>query len=90
MGIGTFLMAMVGPLAKQLFVSLGLAVVTFAGVAAAVDSMIDQAKATWSGGLVGDVAQLVAMAGVNVALGIICGGIVARVTMLSLKRIIPQ
>jgi len=90
MGLGTFLLAMVGPLAKQVMVSLGLAVVTFAGVATAVGSMIDSAKSTWSGGLGGDVAQLVAMSGVNVALGVICGGIVARVTMLSLKRIMPQ
>lgn len=36
--------------------------------------------------MTGAVAQLVAMAGLNTALGIIAGGLVGRVTMLTLKR----
>lgn len=81
-----FIMALVGPVVKRVLASLGLGIVTFTGVDLAVSSVLSQAKAAWSGGLVGDAAQLVAMAGGNTALGIIAGGITARVTMIALKR----
>ncbi|MFN5048841.1 DUF2523 family protein [Roseateles sp.] len=81
-----FIMALVGPVVKRVLASLGLGIVTFTGVDLAVSSVLSQAKAAWAGGLVGDAAQLVAMAGGNTALGIIAGGITARVTMIALKR----
>ena len=77
---------MVGPIARRVLIALGVGVVTYAGVDLAVGSLLSQAKAAWGSGLTGSVAQLVAMAGINTALGIICGGIVGRVTMLTLKR----
>lgn len=90
MGWGAFLMAIVGPLARQVLISLGFAMVTYVGVDTAVNSILDSARAAWSSGLAGDVAQLVAMAGVNTALSIIAGGLVARVTMLTLKKLAPK
>jgi hypothetical protein len=86
MNWATWIMALVSPIARRVLLSLGLGVVTYTGVDTAVSSVLSQAKAAWAGGLVGDAAQLVAMAGANTALGIIAGGIVGRVTMLALKR----
>lgn len=89
MSWGTFLAGSAGPIAKRVMVSLGLSVVTFAGVSVAVTGLLSAAKAAWAGGMVGTVAQLVAMAGVNTALSIIAGGIIGRITMIALKRIQP-
>ena len=82
----TLIMALVGPIARRALLSLGLGVVTFVGVDSAVSYLLSSAKAAWAGGLAGGAAQLVAMAGVNTAMGIIAGGIIGRVTMLTLKR----
>lgn len=84
--MGAWLMALIGPLGKQLLVALGIGVVTYAGVDIAVSSMLANARAAWAGGPGGAAAQLIAMAGVNTALGIIAGGITGRVTMLALKK----
>jgi len=89
MGWGAFLLTMAGPLAKRVMVALGLSIVTYAGVGAAVDGLLSSAKAEWSGGQLAGVADLVAMAGANTALSIIAGAIVARVSLLALKRLIP-
>jgi Protein of unknown function (DUF2523) len=86
MNWASFLMGLATPIARRVVIALGLGVVTYTGVDLAVSGLLSQAKSAWSGGLTGSVAQLVAMAGVNTALGIICGGIVGRVTMLTLKR----
>lgn len=87
MGWGSFLLALTGPIARRVMVSLGLSVVTFTGVSVAVDSLLAQARSAWAGAFLGDAAQLVAMAGVNTGLSIIAGGIIGRVTMMAIKRI---
>lgn len=82
----SLIMGLVSPMARRVLASLGIGLITYTGVDLAVGSLLNQAKAAWSGGLVGNGAQLVAMAGANTALGIIAGGIVGRVTMITLKR----
>lgn len=89
LGWGSFLLALAGPLAKQVLIALGLSIVTYVGVDLAVSNVLAQARANWSGALVGDAAQLIAMAGVNTALSIIAGGIVGRISMMALKRLMP-
>lgn len=86
MNWATFVMALVGPIARRVLLSLGLGVITYTGVDLAVTGVLSQAKAAWSSGLGGSAAQLVAMAGANTALGIIAGGIVGRVSMIAFKR----
>lgn len=83
-------MALAAPLARRVFISLGLSVVTFAGLSVAVNSMLSTAKAAWAGGGIGAGAQLIAMAGINTALSIIVGAIIGRVAMIALKRIQPS
>jgi len=89
MPFAALLVALTGPIARQVLVSLGIGLVTYAGVDLAVSSMLGQAKAAWNAGpgsSAAAAAQLIAMAGGNTALGIIAGGITARVTMLVLKK----
>lgn len=81
------LMALAGPLARQVMISLGLAVVTFTGVDLALGSLLDAARSAWSGGLGADVAAYVAMSGANTGLGMLAGAMVARVAMLATKSL---
>jgi hypothetical protein len=74
------------PIAKRILAGLGFSVVTFVGVQAAVDGMLTAARSAWAGSLSADVANLIAMAGLNVALSIMAGALVGRVSMLALKR----
>lgn len=89
MPFALLLVALSGPIARQVLISLGIGLVTYVGVDTAVSALLTQARTAWAagpGGGAGAAAQLIAMAGVNTALSIICGGISARVTMLVLKK----
>lgn len=88
-GLGAWLLALAGPLARQVMIALGLSVVTYVGVELAVGSLLTQARTNWSGSLFADAAQIVAMSGANTALSIIAGAIVGRIAMIPLKRIMP-
>lgn len=90
MGWGTFLVAIAGPVARQVLISLGFAVITYVGVDTAVNALLNSARTAWNNAVFGDAAQIIAMAGVNTAVSIIAGAIVARVTMLALKKLSPQ
>jgi hypothetical protein len=85
MPLAAFLMGLVGPLARQLLVSIGIGLVTFVGLDTAVSAAFSAAKGAL-GGLTGSVASVLAMAGFFTALSVIAGGIVARISLLTLKR----
>lgn len=85
MGLGTFLASIAGPLAKKVMVSLGIGVVSYAALTAALAAVLSSAKSAW-GGLGGDVLALIEMAGVGVAASIFAGALMARVSMQVLKR----
>jgi len=84
-GLGTWLMALIGPLARQVLLSLGVGVVTFVGLSAAVTAALGSAKASLAG-LPADITQVLALGGVFTALSILAGGITAGVSMIALKR----
>jgi hypothetical protein len=90
MGWGTFLLALAGPLAKQVLIALGFSIATYTGVSIAVDALLSQAKANWAGTFSADVANLIAMAGANTALSILAGALIGRVSMMAMKRLIPK
>jgi hypothetical protein len=71
-------------------VALGFGVLVYTGVDAAVTGALGAAKAAWSGSLYGEVTAFMALAGVNTALGIVAGGITARVSMMVFKKLIPR
>lgn len=80
MAWATLLMGLVGPMALRVLTVLGIGTVTFTGVAASVQGLIDVAVVNYSG-LSADVLALAGIAGVPQALGIICGALTARVGM---------
>lgn len=86
MPLATFLMALVGPLARQILVSLGIGLVTFVGLDAAVNGALNSAKGAL-GGVTGDVLAVCAMGGLFTAMSIIAGGITARISLMTLKRL---
>lgn len=85
MSIGSFIGQLAAPLARKAAISLGFSVVTYAGISAAVTGALSASKGSF-GGIVGEVSQLVAMAGFFEALSIIAAGITASVTLVALKK----
>jgi hypothetical protein len=84
--LGDFLSAAIGPLVKRGLSALGVGVVTYVGVDLAVSSLLEQARSAYQG-LPSDVAGYLSYGGVPTAFAIICGGLTARVTILSLKKL---
>lgn len=80
-----WLLSVCVPVAKRVLGSLGLGVLSFTGVSATLNAALDAAKAAW-GGLLIEVAQLLAMAGFFDFMAITSGGIVAGIAWLTLKR----
>lgn len=80
LNIATWLMGMAGPLVLRVLTTLGLGVLTFTGVTASMQGLIDMATANWSS-MGADILALASIAGIPQALGIICGAMLARVGM---------
>lgn len=84
--MAAFLMALVGPLARQVLISLGIGLVTFVGLDAAVTGALGAAKASF-GQIPAAAAAILARGGVFTAMSIIAGGITARMSMMVLKQL---
>lgn len=84
-GLGTWLLALATPLARQVLVALGIGVVTFTGVDAALGAALDAVRANL-GAIEANVAAVLAMAGFFTAVSIVAGGLSAGVSMMLLKR----
>lgn len=82
------LMGLAGPIAKRVLVSLGISLVTYTGLTAALESVLTQAQQAF-GGLPSDVVQFLAIAGVWHGLSIVAGAMVARLALAPLKRLLP-
>lgn len=87
-GLGTWLLAIVGPAARKVLVALGIGTLTYVGMDAALNAALGAAKAAW-GGMPADVASLVAIAGVNTAASILAGALTARLALEVAKRFAP-
>lgn len=85
MNLATWLASIVGPLAWRILAAIGVGVVVFQGVDSAVTGGLDYARNAW-GQFGGPAADLVALSGINTALGIMAGGVIARVSLMVLKR----
>jgi len=85
MGWGSWLMALAAPLAWKVLAALGVAIFVYVGVDTMAVNMIGHAQTAYAG-LPGTVAQLMALAGIPTAFSIVSGGIMARVTMMMMKR----
>jgi hypothetical protein len=83
---GGFFAAAAGPIAKKVLIALGLGVVSYAGVDAAFGVARDAIIANW-GGLSADIANLASLGGIGTGIGIILGGISARIALLAISHI---
>ena len=78
--IAAFLMSVVGPLFIKALIAIGVGTVTFTGVTAALDGLIQLAQTNWLG-VSAVVLQLSGLAGIPEALGIITGAMSSRVAI---------
>lgn len=84
-GLGSWLVALAGPIARQVLVSLGIGIITFVGLDTGVSAALGAAKSSFTG-LSVDAAAVVALGGGFTALSVIAGGITAGISMIALKR----
>lgn len=85
MSFASLMVGLAGPVVKKALTSIGVGIVTYAGLQAAVSGAIGAAQSAF-GGVAAGPAAILAMSGVFTAMGIIAGGITAAVTMVALKR----
>lgn len=85
-GLSSLLMGIAGPMAKQVLISLGIGLVTFAGLDAAVSAALSAAQSNLSG-LHVDAAAIMARGGIFTGMSVIAGGITAGVSMIAMKRL---
>ena len=86
MNLAAFLIQMVKPLIAQILISLGLSVVTFAGSTTAL-SLLNSTLQSYIGGMPSVAANLLGLAGLGDALGILIGAFTFRLAMGSFKKI---
>lgn len=84
-GFSSLLLLIAGPIARQVFVSLGIGLVTFVGLDTAISVALSASK-LHLGQIPASIAAILTMGGVFKGLSIIAGGITARISMVSLKR----
>lgn len=80
MSLFSFLAAAVGPLAVRVLTALGVSVITFTGVTAAVEGLVSAVQSGW-GGMPAAMAGLVGVSGAPEALGLVLGAVNARVAL---------
>lgn len=78
----TLLMGLAGPMVLRALLVLGIGTVTFTGVTASISGLMGSAVNSWAA-MPYAVLQLASLGGVPEGLGIVCGAIVARVTLWS-------
>jgi hypothetical protein len=83
--LGTWLVGLAAPAVRQILISLGIGVVSFAALSTALNLALSSAKSAFSG-FTGDALNLFMLSGAHTALSIIAGAMVARVALIQLKR----
>lgn len=84
--LGSFLAAAAGPLARRVLQAVGVGVISYAGLAVAVNAVVAELKAAY-GQLVGPVADLLNLAGLGAALGIVLGAMIAKLSFTVTARL---
>lgn len=85
-GWGTFLAAVAGPIAKKVMKSLGLGVVSYAGLSV-IGAQIRDMVVSNLNGMAGDIAQIVWLSGFGVFAGIVLSAFMTKIAMGALERI---
>lgn len=85
MNIAAWLLSIAGPIVTRVLIQLGVGVVSYAAVVAAVNTLISRARGNYDN-LPSDILQVFAIAGFNDAFGIIVAAIMARLSIQVWKR----
>lgn len=75
-----------GPVVKKALSSLGMGVVSYAAINAALQAVISSATGAYNS-MAGDAANLLNMAGFGTAFGIILGAMISKLTYAQLNKI---
>lgn len=81
-----FLLAAIVPLAKKLLVALGIGWITYEGFSFIAAQLHDQITSAW-GGVGGVTLQILSLAGVPTAIGIMLGAFSAKAALLAIARL---
>lgn len=81
-----WLLALVWPLAKKVLVALGIGVLTYSGLSILATQAQNEIVGLW-GQVPASMANMAALLGIPQAMGIIIGGIMARVALISAGRL---
>lgn len=85
MNIAGFLMSMAGPLVLRAMSAVGFTMMTFTGVQAVINLLIGRAQDSWAQAPAA-MLQLASLAGLPEAAGLICGAVIARVTLWQIAQ----
>lgn len=80
------LTALAAPLAKKVLTALGMGIVSYAAITAAL-AAVTSAITTAYGAITGDIAAILSLAGFGQAMGIILGAMAARLTYAQLNQL---
>ncbi len=83
---GSFLAGAIAPLTHRVLVALGLGILTYGGVAIAIATLIQLAKAHYLG-LPSMVLDLAGLGGIGQAAGIVTGAVIYRSSITTLSKI---
>lgn len=89
--LGSFFANSAGAIAKRMLAGVGVGVISYAGVAMAMEQAITYARDAYSG-LGGYIAAFVGLGGVGEAMGMIAGALAFRVayTMIPKLGVVPK
>lgn len=85
MNIAAWLLSIAGPIVTRVLIQLGIGIVSYAAISAAVGSLLNTAKSYYLG-LPADILSVLSMSGASDALGIITAAILARLSLNVTKR----
>lgn len=81
-----WLLALVWPLAKKVLLALGIGVLTYSGLSVLASQAQNEIISLW-GQVPGDMSNMAALLGIPQAFGVILGGVMARVALISVGRL---
>lgn len=84
--IAIWLLAMVVPLAKKLLLALGIGYMTYEGLSTIAGQARDAVISSY-GGMPADVLAILALGGINQAIGIILSALTARAAIVAVGKI---
>lgn len=85
-GFAGVLQSVAGPIAKRVLSSLGIGLVSYAAINAALEGVKGAVISSY-GAISGDIAAILGLAGFGQAIGIVLGAMVARLSYVQLSKL---